>query len=157
MSFTMDTYEILPKLKNHMRKFWIAKNQEQVSASEKTRLLMKNTRELWRFLEIVIGTENDVQIRRNVLELFMEVKNASQVTRFYFSGSRNEGFIFPWSDIDVMTTCLAWEVVIQGKGYTNTDSLFQASDVDCQPGFCKLLRNPDCCRCSTDINVDDSV
>ncbi|XP_056023171.1 uncharacterized protein LOC125651346 [Ostrea edulis] len=136
-----------------MRKFWIAKHQEEVSASEKNRLLMKNTEELWGFLELAIGTENDVQIRRNVLELFMEVKNASQVARNYLSGSINEGFIFPWSDVDVMTACLAWDVVIQGKGYTSTHSLFQASDVDCHPGFCKLLRNPYYCSYSTDINV----
>jgi hypothetical protein len=118
--------------------------------SENHRLLVKHAEELWKFLEIVIGTKEEVQMRRDIMELYEEVKNIPHQLREYISGSSKEGFQFYWSDLDVMISFSYCNVVIQDKGCSNTKCVYIATDTDCQPGFCKLL--PYCSK-----NVDDSM
>jgi hypothetical protein len=102
-------------------------------------LLVKYSEELWEFLELVIGTQDEVQIRRDVMTLYEEVKNVRYHAWDYISGSRKEGFDFLWSDNDVMLSLSYMNVVMQNQGCSNIKCTFIAIDADCQPGFCKLL------------------
>ncbi|XP_056020429.1 uncharacterized protein LOC125649625 isoform X2 [Ostrea edulis] len=125
----------------------------QELTSENHSLFIKDMEELWKCLEIVVGTEDEVQMRRDVMEVYQEVKNVAYHTRDYISGSNSEGFNFFWSDLDVLFSCLNLNVVIHCKGCPNTKCAFIATDADCQPGFCKLL--PYSYSCSKP--VDDGV
>lgn len=61
-----------------------------------------NALDLWKFLQIVIHTEQQIRSLRECLNLYMKVIGPKTTTRDYITGSRGEGFHFDWSDIDIL-------------------------------------------------------
>ncbi|XP_062601534.1 uncharacterized protein LOC134263231 [Saccostrea cucullata] len=57
----------------------------------------------------------------------------------YISGSLSEGFQFYWIDLDVMSSPLVVNVVLEVEDVINPQCEFIAIDSGCQPGFSKLL------------------
>jgi hypothetical protein len=100
-----------------------------------------------------VGTKDEVQMRREIWKLYVDMKNVSNVKKDYISGSYSEGFIFQWSDLDVMITRSDINVVVQRKGFPNTKCVYVAADADCQPGFCKLIPYQHSCS----MYVDDDL
>lgn len=97
-----------------------------------------NAVELWRCLQIVIYTEQQLQSLRECLHLYMKVIGPNDTFRDYITGSRGEGFHFDWSDIDILSTSIA-EYVSMDNGLMHPRCKYIAIDKDCQPGYCKLL------------------
>ncbi|XP_062566569.1 uncharacterized protein LOC134228887 [Saccostrea cucullata] len=101
------------------------------------------TRELWKYLDFAIGTEEDVKLRREIIRVYVEVKNVSQISDQFISGSVAEGFKFPWSDLDIMWSFADGTVVMELEGFTYSRYVkFIASDIGCKPSFCKLVQYP---------------
>lgn len=65
-----------------------------------------NAVELWRCLQIVISTKQQMQSLRECLDLYMKVIGPHDTFRDYFTGSRGEGFYFDWSDIDILNSSI---------------------------------------------------
>ena len=84
---------------------------------------------------MVIGTEEDVHIRREVITLYMYALCVSNSCD-YMSGSKGEGFLFSWSDVDVMLSAPSPQI---SMGSFHPDCAFIATRNGCQPGFCKLI------------------
>ncbi|XP_062618267.1 uncharacterized protein LOC134279864 isoform X1 [Saccostrea cucullata] len=101
------------------------------------------TRELWKYLDFAIGTEEDVKLRREINGVYVEVMNVSQISDQFISGSAAEGFKFHWSDLDIMWSLTKETVVMELEGLTNFKHIkFIASDIGCKPSFCKLVPYP---------------
>ncbi|XP_062605286.1 uncharacterized protein LOC134267087, partial [Saccostrea cucullata] len=102
--------------------------------------------ELWRYLDFAIGTEEDVKLRREISRVYVEVKNVSQISDEFISGSSAEGFKFQWSDLDIMWSSTKGTVVLELEGLTYSRYItFIASDIGCKPSFCKLAHYPKKC------------
>lgn len=99
-------------------------------------LFDSNPNDFWKKLQFVIGTKEDVQIRRDVNEIYMYALNSSHQTHEYMSGSKGEGFLFSWSDIDVMASRIIYPISMEPlHGECN----YVAKRSGCQPGFCHIL------------------
>lgn len=90
----------------------------------------------WEQLNLAVGTEEDVKIRREVNELYVYALGESQRYREYLGGSQGEGFRFPWSDIDIMRSLIRYYVYIDSL---HNECAFVAKSNGCQPGFCRLI------------------
>lgn len=93
----------------------------------------------WKQLQLVIGTEEDVHIRREVNDIYMYALNSSYHTCEYMSGSKGEGFRFSWSDIDVMGSDLTYNISMESL---NNECNYVATRSGCEPGFCQILEMP---------------
>lgn len=91
----------------------------------------------WKKLQLVIGTNEDVQIRREVNEMYMYALNVSHQTCEYMSGSKGEGFLFSWSDIDVMASRILFTISMESS---NSECFYVATRSGCQPGFCRIRK-----------------
>lgn len=100
-----------------------------------------NPKYFWDQLQFVIGTKEDVQIRREVIELYVNAYRLSTCSE-YISGSKGEGFLFYWSDLDIMISKLPPEVISMESFHNDCDYI--ATRNGCQPGFCKLIRWREC-------------
>lgn len=90
----------------------------------------------WEQLNLAVGTEEDVKIRREVNELYVYALGESQRYREYLGGSQGEGFRLPWSDIDIMRSLIRYYVYIDSL---HNECAFVAKSNGCQPGFCRLI------------------
>lgn len=97
----------------------------------------------WDQIQLVIGTEKDVHIRREVIALYMYALCDSSKSCDYMSGSKGEGFLFYWSDLDIMISSPSSEISMESFHYK---CAYKATRNGCQPGFCKLIR----CRAECD-------
>lgn len=110
-----------------------------------------NAMKLWRILQIVIYTEQQIRSLRECLDLYMKVIGPNYKIRDYFTGSIGDGFHFDWSDIDILHSLIT-DYVSMGIGSMHPNCKYIAIDKDCQPGYCKLLykarskQNNDKCR-----------
>nr|XP_034326962.1 uncharacterized protein LOC109620908 isoform X2 [Crassostrea gigas] len=95
-----------------------------------------NPKYFWDQLQLVIGTEEDVHVRREVIALYMYALCGSNSCD-YMSGSKGEGFLFYWSDVDIMLSTPLPEISMESF---HPDCAFLAMRNDCQPGFCKLIQ-----------------
>lgn len=93
----------------------------------------------WKQLQLVIGTKEDVHIRREVNDIYMYALNSSHHICEYMSGSKGEGFLFNWSDIDVMASDLTYSVCLESF---HDECNYLATRIGCQPGFCQILEIP---------------
>lgn len=98
-----------------------------------------NAVELWRCLQIVISTKQQMQSLRECLDLYMKVIGPHDTFRDYFTGSRGEGFYFDWSDIDILNSSITECVSMDNESKHPKCKYIAIIDKDCQPGFCKLL------------------
>lgn len=92
----------------------------------------------WNKLQLVIGTNEDVQIRREVNEMYMYALNVSHQTCEYMSGSKGEGFLFSWSDIDVMASRILFTISMESS---HSECFYVATRSGCQPGFLSNSKN----------------
>uniref|UniRef100_A0A8W8I4C1 Mab-21-like HhH/H2TH-like domain-containing protein n=1 Tax=Magallana gigas TaxID=29159 RepID=A0A8W8I4C1_MAGGI len=95
-----------------------------------------NPKYFWEQLQLVIGTEEDVHIRREVITLYMYALCGSNSCD-YMSGSKGEGFLFYWSDVDVMLSTPSPQISMDSF---HPGCAFIATRNGCQPGFCKLIQ-----------------
>ncbi|XP_065944800.1 uncharacterized protein [Magallana gigas] len=95
-----------------------------------------NPKYFWEQLQMVIGTEEDVHIRREVITLYMYALCGSNSCD-YMSGSKGEGFLFYWSDVDVMLSTPSPQISMDSF---HPGCAFIATRNGCQPGFCKLIQ-----------------
>lgn len=98
-----------------------------------------NPNHFWKKLQFVIGTKEDVQIRRDVNEIYMYALNSSHQTHDYMSGSKGEGFLFSWSDIDVMCSRILYTISMESS---HGECNYVATRSGCQQGFCQILEIP---------------
>lgn len=99
--------------------------------------MYRNPDLLWKPLQFVVGTEEDVQIRREVVALYMHTL-CDDNTCDYTSGSKGEGFLLSWSDVDIMVSLPTLNISMEAR---HNDCEFIAFRYGCQPGFCKLLHS----------------
>lgn len=109
--------------------------------------------DLWKILQNVVHTEQQVRTLREYLGLYMKVIRPDDNIRDYFSGSRGDGFCFKWSDIDILKSLITDYVPMIPFGWNDIDtdivrsllsdlqpqSKYVAIDNGCQPGYCKLI------------------
>uniref|UniRef100_A0A8W8I376 Mab-21-like HhH/H2TH-like domain-containing protein n=2 Tax=Magallana gigas TaxID=29159 RepID=A0A8W8I376_MAGGI len=107
-------------------------------SSERYNPLYINPKKCWDQLQLVIGTEEDVHIRREVNALYVYAFCLPSC-REYLSGSKGEGFLFPWSDLDIMVSKLPPEEISM-ESFHN-DCAYIATTNGCKPGFCKLIQS----------------
>lgn len=62
--------------------------------------------DLWKILQYVVHTEQQVRTLRECLDLYMKVMRAHETMCDYFLGSRGDGFHFKWSDIDILKSLI---------------------------------------------------
>ncbi|XP_061172891.1 uncharacterized protein LOC133182165 [Saccostrea echinata] len=98
------------------------------------------TSQLWKYIDFAVGTEEDVQIRREINRVYVDTKNVCRTSHEFISGSAAEGFKFLWSDLDIMWSFPIYTVVTEWEESNHSKNIeFIASDKGCKPGFYKLL------------------
>lgn len=85
---------------------------------------------------MAIGTDEDVHIRREVIAPYMNALCGLNSCD-YMSGSKGEGFLFYWSDVDIMLSTPSPEISME---LFHPDCAFVATRHGCQPGFCKQIQ-----------------
>eukprot|EP00105_Crassostrea_gigas_P035705 XP_019919853.1 PREDICTED: uncharacterized protein LOC109617696 [Crassostrea gigas] len=105
-----------------------------------------NPKNFWDQLQSVIGTEEDIQIRREVIALYVYANRSSTYCE-YMSGSKGEGFLFYWSDLDIMISLPSPEISMEPFPSPEislepfpSECAYIAKREGCQAGFCKLNR-----------------
>lgn len=98
----------------------------------------ETSEQFWSQLLVLIGTEEDVQIRRDVNDIYTYALCDNQKTCDYMSGSKGEGFLFPWRDIDIMQSLVRQTISMETF---HDECMFTAKKTGCRAGFCKLLLN----------------
>lgn len=106
--------------------------------TKKFNIHCKTPEQFWSQLLVLIGTEEDVQIRRDVNDIYTYALCDDTKTCDYMSGSKGEGFLFPWSDIDIMLSLVGQTISMETF---DNKCKFTAKRTGCQTGFCKLLIN----------------
>lgn len=96
-----------------------------------------NPKIFWDQLQLVIGSEEDVHIRREVIELYVYALRGSTSWE-YMSGSKGDGFSFYWSDLDIMLSTPSPEISMESF---HPECRLIATRNCCQPGFCKLIQS----------------
>lgn len=89
-----------------------------------------------------MGTEEDVHIRREVTKLYMHSLCASQSCD-YMSGSKGEGFLYSWSDLDITISEIDLNINIDSM---HKECAYIGLRKECQPGFCKVLQSYSSCK-----------
>lgn len=117
--------------------------------------------DLWKILQYVVHTEQQVRTLRECLDLYIRVIRTHETMCDYFLGSRGDGFYFKWSDIDILKSLITDYIYMpvipfgwcdfelmrtlprdydsRGNGPVQPHFKYIAIDNECQPGFCKLL------------------
>nr|XP_034325530.1 uncharacterized protein LOC109617696 [Crassostrea gigas] len=95
-----------------------------------------NPKNFWDQLQLVIGTEEDVHIRREVIALYVYALRSTSCE--YMTGSKGDGFFFYWSDLDMMLSTPYPEISMES---VHPECALIATRNGCQPGFCKLIQS----------------
>lgn len=106
--------------------------------TKKFNIHCETSEQFWSQLLVLIGTEEDVQIRRDVNDIYTYALCDNQKTCDYMSGSKGEGFLFPWRDIDIMQSLVRQTISMETF---HNECMITAKKTGCQAGFCKLLLN----------------
>lgn len=105
------------------------------NSENKRRLDRSNPKDVWDLLQIPIGTEMEVHVRREVNKYYVfAIENMEK--KCFVSGSRGEGFQFDWSDIDLMSPLLRQTIYMESLHHECT---LTAQREGCSPGFCKVF------------------
>ncbi|XP_052702548.1 uncharacterized protein LOC128179091 [Crassostrea angulata] len=92
----------------------------------------------WNQLQLAVGSEEDVHIRREVIALYVyALRDSTAYQCQYISGSKGEGFLFDWSDLDVLLSTPFPKISMESF---HPKCELIATRNGCKPGFCKLTR-----------------
>lgn len=85
--------------------------------TKKFNIHCETSEQFWSQLLVLIGTEENVQIRRDVNDIYTYALCDNTKTCDYMSGSKGEGFLFPWSDIDIMQSIVGQTISMETFHY----------------------------------------